>query len=256
MRHVARCCRIAAIAVAAVMIGSAPVSAGDSTPPSLDDEALDAIRELVPEGEPGEYDLEGADELYEQLGTLLNVDAQVDDFGDSSALTGPCGGFAFSYDKGGDRIDAAFDAGDDAPPVDLLDGGQAFTSGNPFKVDTQGVVVYYGFSPRSGDGPRNHRWSITTSGISLDSGGDPNDLGNNRNAGLVDLGDDLPVPFAAKVKISGEMSSDNLAACIGNGHVDLQAPFANPLTLGSIVVLGGGVLGLLFNARPARTWKA
>lgn len=256
MNHVTQLCRVAAVGVVAFLVGAAPASAGDAPPPSLGDEALDAIRALVPEGEPGEYDLAGADELYEQLGILINVDADVADFGDGSELTGPCGGFAFSYDKQGSRIDAAFDAGDDAPPVDLLDGGQAFTSGNPFQVDTEGVVVYYGFSPRSGDGPRNHRWEITTSGISVDSGGDPNDNGKNRNAGLVDLGDDLPVAFAAKAKVSGEMFSDNLAPCIGNGHVDFQAPFANPFTLGSIAVLGGGVLGLLFNARPAKTWKA
>jgi hypothetical protein len=50
----------------------------------------------------------------------------------------------WSYDGDGKLLDAAADLGDDSPPIDLLDKKQAFTSGNPFKVDTRGVVVYYG----------------------------------------------------------------------------------------------------------------
>ena len=76
--------------------------------------------------------------------------------------------------RGRPTVDAAADWGDDNPPVDLLDGGQAFTTSNRFKVDTRGVVVYYGFMPHEGDGPIDHEWEVKTSGISLDSGGDPN----------------------------------------------------------------------------------
>lgn len=236
--------------------GGGSAHAGDVAPPTIDDEALDAIRDLIPEGEPGEYDLDEADMLFGQLVSLTNLSTEVADFGDGSRLTGPCGGFAFSYDSDGRRIDAVADAGDDRPPFDLLDGGQAFTSSNPFKVDTRGAVVYFGFSPQSGDGPMDHSWSITTSGISLDSGGDPNTAGNNRNAGVVDLADDLPVKFSAKVAVEGEMSSANLGPCFGQGHVDfIGNGLLDPVGLGALAALGGGFLGILFNARPAKTWK-
>ncbi len=225
-------------------------------PPSTGDDALDALRELIPEGEPGEYDLTEADEEFGQLVVLFNESTQVGDFGTGSQLTGPCGGFAYSYDENGDLIDAAMDVGDSAAPVDLLDGGQAFTSSNAFKVDTRGVVIYYGFSPRMGDGPLNHRWFIKTSGISLDKGGDPNTIRNNRNVGLVDLDEDLPVKFSAKVKISGEMMSESLATCIGKGHVDfLGNGLTDPVGLAALALLGGGFFGLLFNSRPAMTYK-
>lgn len=244
----------AALIGAACLVGSGPVGAGDLPPPTLESEVLDALRALIPEGSPGEYDQPGADALYDQIGAYLatNVDVQI---GDGSKLEGVCGGFAFSYNKKGERIDAAYDAGTDAPPIDLLDGTQAFTASNPFQVDTEGLVTYYGFMPRSGDGPLNHRWKIATGGVSLDSGGDPNTALKNLNVGIVDLAEDLPVKFAAKAKVKGDLKSENIGTCIGEGHVEFTAPFANPFTLGSIAALGGGVLGLLFNSRPARTFK-
>ena len=138
------------------VIGGGTVDAGSPPPPTIDDEALEAIRALIPEGDPGEYDLDEADMLFGQLVELTELSTDVDDFGTGSEVTGPCGGFAFSFDQDGRRIDAAFDTGDDGPPIDLLDGDQAFTSANPFRVDTRGVVVYFGFMPRSGDGPMVH----------------------------------------------------------------------------------------------------
>ena len=250
--------RTGALVVGAVCLvaGGEAAQAGDVAPPTIDAEALDAIRDLIPEGEPGEYDLEAGDMLFGQLVGLTNLSTEVSDFGTGSQLTGPCGGFAFSYDSDGQRIDAAADAGDGRPPFDLLDGGQAFTSANPFKVDTRGVVVYFGFSPQSGDGPMEHSWNVKTSGISLDSGGDPNSAGNNRNAGIVDLADDLPVKFSAKVKVEADMSSNNLPECIGQGHVDfLGNGLTDPVGLAALALLGGGFFGILFNARPAKTWK-
>lgn len=242
----------AAIGTLAVVGAGAPAGAA----PPISDDALDQIRGLIPEGEPGEYDLDEADMLYEQLVSLTNTSAEVADFGDGSKLEGPCGGFAFSYDSDGRRIDAAFDAGDDAPPIDLLTGEQAFTASNPFQVDTRGVVVYFGFAPRSGEGPLDHRWEITTSGISVDSGGDPNTSGNNRNAGIVDLAEDLPVKFSAVVRVEGRMDSANLAPCVGQGHVEfIGNGLTDPVGIAGLALLGGGLFGLLFNARPAKTWK-
>jgi hypothetical protein len=222
-----------------------------------DDDPLDALRELVPPGFPGEYDLTEADAEFGELVEAYGETTEVADFGDGSELTGPCGGFAYSYDENGDLLDAAADLGDAGPPIDLIDLEQAFTSGNPFKVDTRGVVVYYGFAPREGTGPLDHEWYIKTSGISLDEGGDPNTDGKNRNAGLVDLDEDLPIKFSAKVEVEGQMMSDNLETCVGKGHVEFVGNgLTDPVGIAALVLLGGGIFGLLFNARPARTWKA
>ncbi len=230
------------------------VAQGD---PVVDQAALDEIRALVPEGDPGKYDLTEASAEFGQYVILFGQSTAVADFGDGSQLTGLCGGFAYSYDKNGDLLDAAIDLGDGDAPVDLLEGTQAFTSGNPFKVDPRGVVVYYGFSPESGDGPEDHRWYIKTSGISLDKGGDPNPQLKNRNAGLVDLNKDLPVKFTAKVKIEGHMMSENQPDCVGKGHVSFEGDgLTDPVGLAGLALLGGGIFGLLFNSRPAITWKS
>jgi hypothetical protein len=217
---------------------------------------LDAIREQVPEGEPGEFDLTEADERFGRLVRDFGDTTDVD-VGTGSALTGPCGGIAMSYDSDGELIDAALDAGGPAPPVDVLDGGQAFTSGNPFEVDTRGVVAYYGFMPQRGEGPMDHTWEIRTQGVSLDEGGDPNNAGNNRNAGIVDLAENLPFAFSFDAQIEGELTSENLRPCAGEGHVRFLGGFplaTVPGIVGTVTLLGG-VFGLLFNARPAVTWK-
>jgi len=225
--------------------------------PVIDQDALDALRAEIPEGDPGKYDLTEASEEFGQLVALYGQSTLVGDFGDGSQLTGVCGGFAYSYDKNGDLLDAAMDVGDTDPPIDLLDGGQAFTSSNPFKVDPRGLVQYYGFSPEDGDGPKEHHWYIKTSGISLDKGGDPNPQLKNRNAGIVDLDKDLPVKFTAKVKIAANMMSETQPDCVGKGHVSFEGDgLTDPVGLAGLALLGGGIFGLLFNSRPAYTWKS
>jgi hypothetical protein len=218
----------------------------------------DALRALVPEGEPGDLDITEGDEIYKRIASEVGKSTAVADFGDGSELTGPCGGFAFSYDGDGKLIDAAADVGDDSGPIDLLDNTQAFTSGNPFKVDTRGVVAYFGFAPQTGDGPRDHNWTIKTAGVSLDSGGDQNASGKNRNAGLVDLGKELPLTFSFKTKVSGDLASTNLAPCVGKGWVEFDGGFPLATVPGAVggALLLGGLIGLLFNSRPAMTWKA
>ena len=256
--------RLAAVATLAFfLVGGvflADAMAGAPPPPGtdLDDSQLDALRERVPEGFPGEFDEEEASVIYDEIAGIVGgepVDADVA-IGSGSELLGVCGGFAWSYDKNGDRIDAAYDAGDGAPPVDIIDGGQAFTSSNRFKVDTEGIVQYYGFMPRSGDGPENHTWEIKTGGISVDSGGDPNEKLKNRASGLVDLADDMPVKFSANTQITGKLSSANIGQCVGEGHVEFIGPFFGPVGIAALALFGGGILGLLFNARPAMTFRA
>jgi hypothetical protein len=227
------------------------VSHAGTEPPPI---PLDEFEALDPANE--DIDVDAAEQEFTRLAVLVTESTDTSSFGGSSSLTGPCGGMAFSYAENGDLIDAAIDLGDSTAPIDLVGGGQAFTSGNPFKVDTQGIVAYFGFMPQTGDGPQNHSWSIKTSGVSLDSGGDPNELGNNRNAGIVNLKDDLPFKFSAKVQISGELTSDNLAACTGEGYVEFEGDgLLGPMGIFGLFMLGGGFVGLLFNARPAMTFK-
>ena len=222
-----------------------------------DSDPLDALREEVPESYPGDYDITEADAIYGRLVEAYGESSIVDDFGDGSKLTGLCGGYAYSYDQDGNLIDAAMDLGDDGPPVDIVDGTQAFTSSNPFKVDTRGLVQYFGFSPRDGDGPLDHTWEIKTSGISVDQGGDPNPNLKNRNSGVVDLAEDLPIKFSAKVRVEGFMNSQNQPDCIGEGHVEfIGNGLTDPIGLAALALLGGGLFGLLFNARPAYTYKS
>ena len=222
--------------------------------------ALDAIRAQVPEGFPGEYDEQEGMSTFMALVEATGDDTIVSEFGDGSGLTGPCGGFAYSYDKDGDVIDGAFDAGTDAPPIDIAGdniGSQAFTAANRFQVDSEGVVTYFGFMPLEGEGPLNHDWQITTEGISLDRGGDPNSLGKNRNSGLVDLANDLPSAFKTNftARVEGNMTSDNLADCMGFGHVEFSGPLVNAISAVGLALAGAGVIGLLFNSRPAMTWR-
>ena len=215
-------------------------------------------RALVPEGEPGDLDVTQGDTIYQQIAAEVGKSTAVADFGDGSELSGPCGGFVWSYDGDGKLIDAVADLGNDSPPIDLLDNKQAFTSSNPFKVDTRGVVAYFGFAPQTGDGPREHSWTIKTAGVSLDSGGDENANAKNRNAGIVDLGEELPLGFSFKTQVSGELVSENLAPCLGDGWVEFDGGFPLATVPGIVgsVLLAGGLIGLLFNARPAMTWKA
>ncbi len=253
MKRLGRALTLGSVVVLALSFALAAIAQDD---PGTGDDALDAIRAEIPEGFPGKYDLTEASAEFGQLVSLYGQSTVVGDFGKGSQLSGMCGGFAYSYDESGDLIDAAMDLGTNDPPIDLLDGTQAFTSGNPFRVDTRGIVTYYGFFPEMGDGPKDHMWFIKTSGISLDKGGDPNPQLKNRNVGLVDLDNDLPVKFTAKVRVAGEMTTENLGMCVGKGHVQfLGNGLTDPVGLGALALLAGGIFGLLFNARPAYTYK-
>ena len=78
----------------------------------------------------------------------------------------------------------------------------------------------------------------------------------NRNAGIVDLDKDLPVKFTADIKVEGHMMSDNQPDCFGKGHVSVEGDgLTDPVGLAGLALLGGGIFGLLFNARPAMTYK-
>jgi len=215
---------------------------------------------------------------------LLRVDPEGTGFDleESGAyLFGPCGGAAMSYAANGDSLDAAVDLGDGNPPLDIY-GEPAFTEGNPFQVDSGGTVLYFGFTlpdpGLGGDAFHDHRWELVIMGVSADDGGDPNPQDKNRNAGIMELGDLLPFQFQAKVKAQGvfvdrwgnnelpEYTADDVRAvfsgraiCFGEAWVEFVGDsyplFTAPGALASALALAG-FSGILFNARPALSWRA
>ena len=203
------------------------------------------------------------------------------DLGEKAAiLFGPCGGAVISYDAHGDSLDAAVDLGDGNPPVDIY-GEAAFTAGNPFRVDPGGKVAFFGFTladPSLLLGAfHDHRWEVVILGVSADEGGDLNAQDKNRNTGLMELDELFPFQFQAKAKVQGvlvdrwggaelpEYSADDLGAfaghaiCFGEGWVqfvgDGNPLFTVPGALATALALAG-FSGVLFNARPALSWRA
>jgi hypothetical protein len=207
------------------------------------------LEDLAPPPD-SELDDATAEELFATLGQIEGSGS------DASSLTGPCGGVAFSYDSDGTLIDAAYDAGTDGPPVDLIDGGQAFTDDNRFQVDTNGSVSYYGFAPLSGEGPMDYTYELQVAGITVDSGDEANSNGNNRNAGTIDLSSELPFPFDANIDAGGTLKIAGATYCAGDGKVEFVGNgIASLPGLIGLGLAGVGVLGVFINARPARTWK-
>ncbi|HTH04430.1 MAG TPA: hypothetical protein VL916_01120, partial [Ilumatobacteraceae bacterium] len=248
MTRFGRICRVGAALLALSLTVGAPATAQEDEASA---DALERLKHLVPEGQPAAYDVDEADAIYEQLAGLAALTAASGGGGSGSRLSGPCGGFAYSYDDNRFIVDAAADLGDDAPPIDLLDGGQAFTSENPFRVDPDGVVLYYGFSPRDGQGPVDHHWTITTSGGSGDDGGDPNLEGANRHVGVIDVGAHVPFDVSVRVEIDGDLVSQNLAACTGTGYVEIVGRgLLSPIGILAVAVLVVALVGLVVHARP------
>ncbi len=220
-----------------------------------------AFADLI--GMPGDLDLPPGQLSVTMAGDAVVVVAS-GEVGGGSSLTGPCMGIALSFDGDGRLIDAAADFDPDGAPVDMFSyyesGGTdlraAFTSKNPFEVDVNGFVAYTGVAGAAGDGPRNHSWEITSFGQALDSGGDDNADGKNRNAGTLDLGEQLPAPAKvnALFRIEGSMIADNGFACDGSGYIATTGGAPVLEVAGGVMVLIGG-LGAVFNARPARTWR-
>ncbi|MFQ5558193.1 MAG: hypothetical protein ACE5GB_11895, partial [Acidimicrobiales bacterium] len=183
--------------------------------------------------------------------------------GSGSQLTGPCYGVAFSYDDDGRPLDMAFDLSEAAPPFSFGENGieQAFTSDNPVKVHVNGAVIYTGIAGgmAPGSGPREHDWFIRMeflgfTGSNIDAGGDPNNDGENRNAGSLNFRDDVPGPAKINglVAISARMVADNGFLCEASGFGEFQGGLDPSLPGVALVFLAS--VGMLFNARPALTW--
>jgi hypothetical protein len=255
------------------------------------DRNADGIPDIPVEGPEGDIPVGIAGIWDDAVGALTPEEflARVDPEGngfqldeEGAYLFGPCGGAAMSFDANGDSLDAAVDLGDGNPPVDIY-GEPAFTAGNPFQVDSGGTVLYFGFTLpdagfASGDAFHDHRWEVVIMEVSADDGGDPNPRDKNRNAGVMELGDLLPFQFQAKLKAhgvfvdnwgSGDLpayTADDVAAvfaghtiCFGEAWVQFvgdQYPlFTAPGALASALALAG-FSGILFNARPALSWRA
>jgi hypothetical protein len=229
------------------------------------DDGIPDFREVPPEGIAGIWDDqvgEVDDDAF--LAAVGGDDVATKD--DGSSLTGPCKGIAIAYDADGLSVDAIIDRGGDGPLLDIF-GNQAMTRGNPFEVDTRGTLLYFGSSQP--ETFHNHRWFLKAAGVFKDDGGDPNPRDKNRNAGSVDFGSLLPFPFTALVKANGawvdewgpaelpEMASYPAPNCVGEGWVKFVGP--NPIMTppGALAVLlaVAGFTGVLFNARPALSWR-
>ncbi len=221
----------------------------------------------IPIGERGDLDLRPGDGRFgTEIGGQVSASVSTSD---ASSLLFDCSGMAISFDANGAMVDWALGVGSSegggpaGQMIDLFPSGQterAFTKSNPFVVVDK--VVYFGRMPGAGDGARNHVWSVTTAGISIDEGGDDNPDGNNRNAGQVSISEDVPagsllIPSGI-FPITGSLDSENDVRCEGSGWVRFDT--GNPVLSaagGVAALLGlGGIFGLLFNARPAITWRA
>jgi hypothetical protein len=310
-----------ALGVITVMTGGAAFAQEDDTGAidvtefitrgtGFEDRNGDGIPDMgeLAEGFAGIWDDQVAERTPDDFRRL--VIEQIPNFGvdEGSMLVGPCGGLVISYDEEGLSVDAVIDRGDGQPPVDVVTGDQAFTSGNPFKIDPGGTIVYWGFTndipqlSREGEIPsidygdpnpafHDHSWTVAIMGISADRGGDPNQRDKNRNAGLVDLGEILgdisagPLDLTelnAKVKtrgaiidlyaqgdINGRDLPDDFdldvitaqagggAFCYGEGWVSFTGS-GPPMvaTVVAAVLAAAGFAGLLFNVRPAQSWRA
>lgn len=198
--------------------------------------------------------------------------------GSGSTLKGPCMGQVWSYDSDGQPLDVAFDWNREEPPYRYAEDGsvelvQAFTSDDPFRVHVDGAIIYTGIAGgfANGTGPWEHDWFINMNflgfaGANLDAGGDPNTNYENRNAGAVNFNEDLPTA----AKISGLVAANaqmeapgtgngapndqnsNEFFCIGSGFVEFEGGI--PLTAPGVALVFLSTVGMLFNARPARTF--
>ena len=137
----------------------------------------------------------------------------------------------------------------------------------------------------------DHSWTVAVMGISTDRGGDPNQRDKNRNAGLVILSDifgdvDTPVfdltELNLTVKAKGaiidlyaegdpegrrlpeDFDQESIAAeaagreyCFGEGWAAFIGS-GPPLTVDVVAaaLLAAGFAGLMFNVRPAQSWRA
>lgn len=204
--------------------------------------------------------------------------------GSGAELTGPCMGMAWSFDSDGQPLDVAWDWDQAGAPIGFADDPAdgvlepIFTSDNPFRVDVDGAVIYTGLAGGvpDGTGPLDHDWFIEIeflgfTGTNIDAGGDPNRSGENRNLGAVNLNEDLPAPakISGLVAVNGQISAPESGTgaddgtsgavgnglpffCIGSGFVDFQGGL--PLTAPGVALVFLSSVGMLFNARPAKTW--
>lgn len=262
------------------LVGAAPFAMAQSEPTidlfefipeqfrdNFEDRNGDGIpdfKEVPPEGIAGIWD-DSVGEVDDQAFLDAVGSGSFDTGDEGSSLTGPCKGVAISYDANGNSVDAIIDRGGPEPMIDVF-GNQKMTKGNPFEVDTRGTLLYFGSSQP--DTFYDHRWYLKAKGVFKDDGGDPNPRDKNRNAGSVDFSI-LPFPFTALVVAEGvwvdgwgpadlpDQETYPEPNCIGRGWVKFVGP--NPfLTAPGILATlfaAAGFTGVLFNARPALSWR-
>ena len=267
----------------------------NGVPDQFNDQNGDGLPD-IPDGIHGIWDDTVGAKTPEEFIAEVDVPDTFDIDDTESVMLGPCGGLAISYDSAGFSIDAVVDAGNDDPAVDVLSGDQAFTQSNPMQLDSSGFVAYFGFTmdvptlstegvflpPEAYGDPalsfHDHRWQIVILEVSADDGGDPNQSDHNRNAAVVDLGDILPLQFRAKLKARGGIidlfgenelpdltrdTIDGISAgreyCYGEGWVEfIGDEFPLFTVAGALATMLAllGFSGVVFNARPVKSWRA
>ncbi len=115
--------------------------------------------------------------------------------------------------------------------------------------------------------------------VSADDGGDPNQNDHNRNAAVVNLKEILPFKFRALLKARGgiidlfgpgdlpSLTKDTVGTiaagrefCYGEGWVEFVGPdtfplFTIPGAVAAVLALLG-FSGVVFNARPVKSWRS
>ena len=123
-----------------------------------------------------------------------------------------------------------------------------------------GKVIYLGTLPRVGDGPEEHNWEIKTGGISLDKGGDPNPISRTATPArsTSERKSVQPSSSTGAFDMEAFLTSINGKTCNATGHIIFVGPFPLFTLVGGFATFFGamGILGLLFNSRPAITWRA
>ena len=119
-----------------------------------------------------------------------------------------------------------------------------------------GVVAYYGFTPQEGVGPENNSWFVKTAGISLDSGGDAQRRRRQpeRRHRRSRRGPAGQVLRQRQDQRRVDVRQPRAACGRGQHRVHRQRADRSGRDRLS-ALLGGGLVGPLFNARPAMTYR-
>lgn len=163
---------------------------------------------------------------------------------DAATISGSCSATAASFASGVDSADPASLAIDaiEIPENSSVDNG---TSGNPFRVDSQGSVAWSGQTSMAAT---NHSWSVDflVAGVGSLDDSDPNEKDERSNSGVKDMSDIFPADITGLVKVTGTFKSDG-GTCKGDGWIKLVgSPTGTIPWIGGLAAGALGLLGMAF----------